>query len=126
MYHLKIKGAKVLFGEASRRFGKFPFSLRQIEDRNSARLGISECVNHGLLNPFPVLVEKAGELVAQFKATLLITPGGIQRITGFAPPMATSAYKIEDQNILALIATPLKEKKVKEKKNKDKDAMETD
>jgi hypothetical protein len=29
------------------------------------RLGLVECLNHGLLHPYPVLHEKTGELVAQ-------------------------------------------------------------
>lgn len=42
-------------------------------------MGIKECLNHGLLHPYPVLYEKSGELVAQFKATVLLMPNGSDR-----------------------------------------------
>ncbi len=41
-----------------------PFTMRALDGKQS-RLGLVECLNHGLLHPYPVLYEKAGELVAQ-------------------------------------------------------------
>ena len=38
-------------------------SLRAIEAKQ-ARFGLVECLNHGLLNAYPVTYEKDGELVA--------------------------------------------------------------
>ena len=43
--------------------------------------GLVECTNHGLLHAYPVLHEKAGELVAQAKATVLLMPNGSDRVT---------------------------------------------
>jgi hypothetical protein len=34
------------------------------------RLGLVECLNHGLLHPYPVLHEKQGDLVAQVRTGL--------------------------------------------------------
>jgi methionine aminopeptidase len=67
------------------------FNLRYFEDEKKARLGIAECSNHGLLTPFPVLYEKDGEYVAQFKFTVALTATGLQRITGI--PLDLEAYK---------------------------------
>ena len=39
-----------------------PFTLRALETERS-RFGIVECLNHSLLHPYPVLHEKANELV---------------------------------------------------------------
>ena len=42
-------------------------------------MGLVECVQHGLLVPFPVLHAKSGELVAQIKSTVLLMPNGSDR-----------------------------------------------
>ena len=44
------------------RFPTMPFTLRALETERS-RFGIVECLNHSLLHPYPVLHEKANELV---------------------------------------------------------------
>jgi methionine aminopeptidase len=36
---------------------------------------VKECIEHDLLNEYPVLSEKQGEIVAHFKYTVLITSG---------------------------------------------------
>jgi methionine aminopeptidase len=64
---------------------KFPalcFSLRAFEDEITAKLGVSECQKHDLLVPYPVLTEKPGTIVAQFKITVLILQGQTTAITG--------------------------------------------
>ncbi len=60
------------------------------ELQKQLRLGLVECLNHGLLHPYPVLHEKAGELVAQVKATVLLMPNGSDRIT-VAPSQVSTA-----------------------------------
>jgi hypothetical protein len=35
-------------------------------------MGIKECLEHGLLVPYPVMSEKPGEFVAHFKSTIMI------------------------------------------------------
>jgi len=79
-YSLKLKSSRAVFGEITRRFPTLPFCVRQLEDQKS-RLGIVECVKHELLDSYPVLFERDGGLVAQFKFTALLTPNGVQRIT---------------------------------------------
>ena len=53
-----------------RRFPTMPFTLRALETERS-RFGIVECLNHSLLHPYPVLHEKASELVRYRPCDLL-------------------------------------------------------
>lgn len=59
-----------------KRFPTMPFTLRALAEgaegdakqelsQGQLRLGLVECLNHGLLHPYPVLHEKGGDLVAQ-------------------------------------------------------------
>lgn len=41
------------------------------------RLGLTECINHGLLHPYPVMHEKGGELVAQVGARVSLGGGHV-------------------------------------------------
>lgn len=79
------------YSEVGVKYDSMGFNLRYFDDEKKARLGIAECSNHGLLTPFPVLYEKEGEYVAQFKFTVAITATGLQRITTI--PLDQDAYK---------------------------------
>ncbi|GJV68324.1 ERBB-3 binding protein 1 [Tanacetum coccineum] len=77
-YHLKIKSSRFIFSEISQKFPIMPFSARPIAKTNvfcsnsncmsyvghtalekkHAWLGLVECVNYELLQPYPVLHEK--------------------------------------------------------------------
>ena len=57
-------------------------------------MGLGECINHGLLHPYPVLHEKAGEVVAQAKATVLLMPNGSDRITPAQPQTVKSEKQV--------------------------------
>ena len=39
-----------------KKFDTMCFNLRSLDDEKKAKMGINECVNHGLITPFPVLV----------------------------------------------------------------------
>ncbi|MCD1171900.1 hypothetical protein KPL84_02035, partial [Bacillus anthracis] len=56
--------------------------LRYFEDEKRAKMGVNECVNHKLVEPFQVLYEKPSEFVAQFKFTALVMPNRTIKITG--------------------------------------------
>lgn len=73
----------------------FCFSLNSFEDINVARLGLKECLDHELLVPYPVITEKAGTVVAQFKVTVLITKGKTTAITGL--PIDEALFKSEHE-----------------------------
>ncbi len=79
-----------------------------------------ECLNHGLLHPYPVLHEKAGEVVAQVKGTVLLMANGSDKITTAPQQPVTSDKAVTDPEILALLQSSLKSSKKKNKKKKDK------
>ena len=78
-----------------------PFNIRNMEDEKKARMGVVECVNKKLIEPFQVLFDKEGgyfiffcdglaltcymslgSYVAQYKFTVLLMPNGPHKITG--------------------------------------------
>ncbi|GMP58731.1 hypothetical protein CsSME_00022297 [Camellia sinensis var. sinensis] len=59
-YHLKMKTSRFIFSEISQKFPIMPFTARALEEKR-AQLGLVECVNHDLLQPYPVLHEKPGK-----------------------------------------------------------------
>jgi hypothetical protein len=67
--------------------------LNAFEDEISAKLGVKECLQHDLLIPYPVMAEKAGNYVAVFKTTVIITKGKTTALTGI--PVDDSQFKTE-------------------------------
>nr|XP_002734317.1 PREDICTED: proliferation-associated protein 2G4-like isoform X1 [Saccoglossus kowalevskii] len=120
IYQLKMKASRMFFSEMERRFNLMPFTLRAFEDEKKARMGVVECVKHGLVDPFPVLYEKDGEFVAQFKFTVLLMPNGPQKITDgpFDPEIYDTEYKIEDSQLKTLLTASANPKTAKKKKKK--------
>jgi curved DNA binding protein len=121
VYQLKLKASRVFFSEMDKRFALMPFTLRAFEDEKKARMGVVECVKHGLCDPYPVIFEREGEIVAQFKFTVLLMPSGPLRITSgpaFEPEMYTSDKKIEDQEVLDLLSQQIRPTKKQNKKKK--------
>jgi len=119
-YALKMQASRKFFSEVSNKFTMMPFTLRAFEDEKKARLGVGECVNHELLVPYPVLVEKDGEFVAQFKYTLLLMPNGPLRIThgSWDPEFLQSEYSIQDEGLKKILASQVSKKSAKKKKKK--------
>lgn len=72
-YDLKMKSSRAFISSLPHVLG---FSLRQLEDESQARFGVKECAEHELVTVYPVIFEKQAELVAQFKLTILMMPGG--------------------------------------------------
>merc|ERR1711920_394337 len=99
-YILKTQKARQFISEVNRRFPALPFTLRAIEDEQVARVGVSEAKRHELLDEYPVLKEKEKEVVAQFKFTLLLLPGGTKKITGLplAEKQVASACTVQDED----------------------------
>lgn len=101
-------------------------------------MGLAECVQHELLHPYPILSEKKGEVVAQFKYTVAVRKEGPLIICGNTIDLSkySSDHKITDENILKLLEVPLdtflpnskksvkvtKKKDNKEKRQKKKEA----
>ncbi|RWR78861.1 ERBB-3 BINDING PROTEIN 1-like protein [Cinnamomum micranthum f. kanehirae] len=125
-YHLKMKSSRFIFSEINQKFPIMPFTARALEEKR-ARLGLVECVNHDLLQPYPVLHEKPGDLVAHIKFTVLLMPNGSDRITSHALQELKPTKTIEDDpEIKAWLALGTKTKKKgggKKKKGKKADAQ---
>ncbi|KAF8402616.1 hypothetical protein HHK36_010705 [Tetracentron sinense] len=62
-YHLNMKSSRFIFSEISQKFPIMPFTGRALEEKR-ARLGLVECVNHDLLQPYPVLHEKPDRITS--------------------------------------------------------------
>lgn len=84
--------------------------LRVLEEKR-ARLGLVECVNHELLQPYPVLHEKPGDLVAHIKFTVLLMPNGSDRITSHPLQELQPTKGIDDPEIKAWLSLGTKTKK---------------
>jgi hypothetical protein len=107
------------------KYPTMPFSISSFEDATSARVGVSECLSHDMLHMYPVLTEKSGEFVAQFKATVVLLPAGSLVLNDFPfdKELYETTFKIEDKAILELLNTSLDRKKTKkDKKEAKKDA----
>eukprot|EP00708_Paratrimastix_pyriformis_P001788 GAFH01000433.1.p2 GENE.GAFH01000433.1~~GAFH01000433.1.p2 ORF type:complete len:405 (-),score=143.98 GAFH01000433.1:123-1196(-) len=111
-YNLKMKTARAVFTELNQRFPSLPFNVRSLRTPNP-RMGLSEMISHGMLTMMPVLAERDGEIVAQFKMTCLVMASQTHRITGtaLAAPAFTSQYTVTDPDVLRALATSTKKKK---------------
>lgn len=85
VYNLKMKSSRSFFGEMGKRFPTLPFAIRSFEDVTAAKVGVKECIDHDLLLAYPVLQEKAGEVVAQFKSTVAVLPRSTVVLAGNLP-----------------------------------------
>merc|ERR1719150_515954 len=117
---LKTQKARQFISEVSKRFPALPFSLRAIEDEQVARIGVSESKRHELLEEYPVLREKDGQFIAQFKFTVLLLPGGTKKITGLAlgdlEKQVASSCAVQDEEMKKVLASSANPKKQKKKK----------
>ncbi|XP_063360199.1 proliferation-associated protein 2G4 [Cydia amplana] len=118
IYQLKLKASRMFYSEVRNKHGSMPFNLRSFDKETSARLGVVECVNHKLIEPFQVLYERPGELVAQFKFTALLLPSGTHRITGlpFDKTTCNSERSVKDPELTSLLNSSAKANKKKKKK----------
>jgi len=122
-YMLKTQKARQFISEVGKRFPALPFTLRAIEDEQVARVGVVEAKRHELLEEYPVLQEKPGEIVAQFKFVVLLLPSGTKKITGLAAPGETvkSSKSVQDEAMKKLLASSANPKKAKKKAAAKKD-----
>ncbi|XP_054712156.1 proliferation-associated protein 2G4-like [Uloborus diversus] len=125
VYQLKMKASRAFFSEVDKRFGSMPFTLRSVEDEKKARMGVVECVNHKLVEPFTVLYEKEAEYVAQFKFTVLLMPSGSHKIT--SGPIDLDLYEttmeVGDDSLKSLLNRSVAPKSQKKKKKRAEKAI---
>lgn len=127
-YVLKTQKARQFISEVNKKFPTLPFTLRAFEDEQMARVGVSEAKRHELLHEYPVLREREGETIAQFKFTVLLLPGGTKKITGLPlgklEAQAKTDKAVQDEELKKLLATSANPKKAKKKKSKDPKAKD--
>lgn len=121
-YSLKLKASRQFFSELNEKYPTLAFSLRSFEDETTAKLAVSECTKHELLYPYPVLTDKEGEFVAQFKYTVMVLKNNTTVIAGLPADLSKykTTHKITDESVLALLNTSMD--KTAQKKDKKKPA----
>lgn len=107
-YALKLSASREVFSDIVKQAPVFPFTLRTF-DSAKAKIAMKECLQHGLFNAYPVLTEKAGEIVAQSKFTVLITEQGAVKLTAPAIDLKglSTEVKVADEEIKKLLAAPV-------------------
>eukprot|EP00957_Ditylum_brightwellii_P088088 6710432-Ditylum_brightwellii.AAC.1 len=112
-----MKASRYVLSEVDKKFPTLPFTLRHFEDERQAKMGITECVSHGLLTPYPSLHEKSGSTVAHFKCTVLLLPSGTTKVTGLELPAYFKSDKTPDEET-AKVLDAIAEKAAKKAKKK--------
>jgi curved DNA binding protein len=120
-YSLKSKSAREFFAVVNNKYPTLPFSIRGFENLTGAKVGVKECVEHDLIMGYPVLSEKSGEFVAQFKGTVVVQPKSTAILCGGRALVGEDGFKsehsIKDEELTKLLAQDLwKEEKVKKAK----------
>ncbi|KAI4088850.1 MAG: hypothetical protein LQ348_000734 [Seirophora lacunosa] len=134
-YQLKRPSSRQTLSEIVKKFGNFPFSLRQLDDERAAKVGVVECVRSNVLRQYDICTDKDNAPVARLLTTIAITKNGITRI-GAPPQLDVSKYKtdkkISDEQILKILEQPAarstgaKGKNKKKKKKPAKKAVDDD
>ncbi|KAF2760082.1 curved DNA-binding protein [Pseudovirgaria hyperparasitica] len=123
-YGLKRPSSRTTLSEVQKKFGTFAFSLRQLDDEKSAKVGVVECVRGGVFRQYEVVGDKDGEPVGRVFTTVALTKNGLTRLAGPPTPDLSkfeTDKKITDEEILAILEQPIgKPPSNKSKKNKKK------
>jgi len=123
-YGLKRPSSRKILSEVVKKFGTFPFSLRQLDDEREGKVGVVECVRGNVFRQYEVVGDKDGEAVGRLLTTIAITKNGISRLA--APPSPDLSKfktdkKITDEEVLKILEQPLaKDAKPKSKSKKKK------
>ncbi|GAB0131965.1 hypothetical protein EsDP_00000417 [Epichloe bromicola] len=122
-YGLKRPTSRKILSEVQKKFGTFPFSLRQLEDERDAKSGVVECVRGNVFRQYELAGDKDNSPVARLLTTIAITKNGITKLAG-APALDLSKVesdkKITDEEILKLLEQPLSRNTGKKSKSKKK------
>lgn len=116
-----------IYAQVNKKFPTMPFTLRYVEgEETSSKMGVRECVTHGLLTPYGVLAERAGDHIAHVKYTVLLMPNGTVKITGLEKPEGFSSRELPEE-LAALLAVDeaalaAEKKKLKKKAARSKKA----
>ncbi|KAH6624343.1 peptidase M24, structural domain-containing protein [Chaetomium sp. MPI-SDFR-AT-0129] len=91
-YALKRPTSRKILSEVKKKFGTFPFSLRQLEDERDAKSGVIECVRGNVFRQYEVTGDKDNSPVARLLTTIAITKNGITKL-GAPPALDLSKVK---------------------------------
>lgn len=69
-YGLKRPSSRQTLSEIVKKFGTFPFSLRQLDDERAAKAGVIECVRSNVLRQYEVVADKDAAPVARLLTTI--------------------------------------------------------
>ena len=69
-YGLKRPSSRQILSEIVKKFGTFPFSLRQLDDERAAKVGVVECVRSNVVRQYEVIAEKDGAPVSRLFSTV--------------------------------------------------------
>ena len=69
-YGLKRASSRKILSEVQKKFGTFPFSLRQLEDERDAKSGVVECVRGNVFRQYELVGDKDGAPVARLLTTV--------------------------------------------------------
>ena len=69
-YQLKRPSSRQTLSEIVKKFGTFPFSLRQLEDERAAKVGVVECVRSNVLRQYEIISDKDMAPVARLLTTI--------------------------------------------------------
>ena len=114
---MKTQAGRRFMAEARRNFPDMPFSIRAFEDQSGAKVGVTEAKRHGLLHEYPVIRERDGNTIVQFKYTVLLLPSGTKKVTGLTFSQASqfeTEKKLEGE-LLTLVTSSMNPKKLKKK-----------
>ncbi|KAK4919362.1 hypothetical protein LTR66_016804 [Elasticomyces elasticus] len=127
-YGLKRPSSRATLSEIVKKFGTFPFSLRQLDDEKAGKVGVIECVRNDILREYKPAADSDGAPVSRLFTTIAITKNGLTKLAA-APAldlgMVKSDKKITDEEILKILEKPLAKStgaKSKSKKKKKKPA----
>jgi len=122
-YGLKRPSSRATLSEIVKKFGTFPFSLRQLEDEKAAKVGVVECVRGNVLRQYEVVGDKDNDPVARLFTTVAITKNGMTRLAAPPSPDLTkykTENKITDEEILKILEQPIGKNTGSKSKNKKK------
>ena len=69
-YQLKRPSSRQILSEIVKKFGTFPFSLRQLDDERAAKVGVVECVRQNVVRQYEVVSDKDSAPVARLLTTI--------------------------------------------------------
>ncbi len=142
-YKLRTDSGRRLLSVVENNFYSFPFTFNVFDKeeniklktpisnlKTTMKLGLNECTKYELLHGYPVLSEKKGDIVAQFKYTIAVREEGPVVICGLPLDVNkfTTDKKVTDENIVKALSSNLDDylpnykKSIKVEKKKKKDA----